>query len=317
MSKRNSTLRKLRHAIAVRVARAALIFTPRLSLEHTQSFGAALGSVAARLPGKRRARVMENLRLAFPEKSASWRQHTLVECFRSMGRLAMEGPWLGAWNEAAEMARYRVADPERLARTLKMAAENGRGLIIFGAHMGAIELGLPYLARKLGAPVATMAAKPKIPELAADLTKLRELSGVRQFYRGEGATAAIRHVIGGGVLIMVVDHNIKGEGMDIPFFGRDAHTLLAPARLALQVSATVNTIFVLRDGPGRYVLECGEPFVAEKLSKDSQDKLRQQAALALEYTKRIEDVVRRYPGQFMWMHRRWEKRSGTLPFPRS
>lgn len=308
--------RRLRHAVAARVALALMAIVPLFRLETLQGIGAALGWIGARVPGKRRRRVVDHLEIAFPPGAHpdAERRRILRECYQSSIQIFLEVLWATRWSPKRE-DRLRVADPELLERVVAKARESGKGLIVYTAHLGAPELVGKWFVDRFGIPTLTVASRPKIRALEEPMRKVREANGLRQVYRGDAGTAALRHLKQGGALFLMVDHNLKGPGVEVPFFGRPAHTLLAPARLALQTGAVTTTIFGLRDGRGRLLLICEEPFEVPPYRRDREERLRQEADLTRRYTARIEDTIRKYPGQYLWMHRRWEKRSDTLPLP--
>jgi KDO2-lipid IV(A) lauroyltransferase len=301
----------------VRAALAALWLAPRFSLEAVQQTGAALGALGWKLAGRRNRRLLEHLEIAFPEADQPERQRIAAESWSSMGRLFMEALWAPAWQQERDSQRIRIATPDEWEQTLRMTRERGRGLVVFAAHLGAMEILAHWFPQTIGMEVMAVAARPKLDALEGPSRRLRESGGLKLVYRGEAGTAALRHLRAGGVLLMLADHNLKGPGVQVPFFGRPAHTLLAPARLALQCGGVANTMFCLREGVGRFRLECGQPFFLESPPRDAEARFRAEARLTLDYTQRIEAAIRLAPEQYLWMHKRWEKRSDSLPLPPS
>lgn len=308
--------RKLRNAIAVRLIRFADRTVPRYSLETVQRLGAFLGKTACRFPSEKKRRARINLQIAFPDDSypPTFRKKVLKESFASTGKVFFESVWIPSWKDDEDW-RVEFLNEEYWTKAYNQAREEKRGIVLMSAHLGAWELFTGYLPRKLEVPCMGIASEPKLPELEEMLRNRREHSGGKIVYRGEAGVAAMRHLRGGGLLAMLVDHNLRGQGVGVPFFGKPAHTILAPARLALQSNAIVVTMFALRDGYGRLLIQCDEPIDLPKYAKDREERFRQEADLAAEYTTRIEAAIRRHPGQYLWMHRRWYERSDTLPLP--
>lgn len=290
---------------------------PRLPLERAQTLGAALGRAVAMLPGKRRRRVENHLRIAFPDGTMDSAQRAALarESYSALGSFLCESLWVSSWKDKADNGRVRFANEENWRRTLELARERGRGLIIYTAHLGTPELFGRWLSTNCGMPLMAVAAPSKIAGLQEHMSARRQSGNVQVVLRGEAGSATLRHLRAGGVLVMFVDHSLKGPGVEVPFFGRGAHTLLAPAKLALQSGAVGNTLFALREGAGRFSLECDDPMEIPSYSRDRGERFRQEAVVAAEYTGRIEAAIRRHPQQYLWMHKRWQKRSDTLPFP--
>lgn len=316
---RDTPARRWRNRVVVALARLFAWFVPKLPLTVMQRLACFVGRVGALAPGKRKKRVRDHLRIAFPspEYDADFRKRLMAPAYETTVQIFFESLWVSAWQPDRDDDRVRLNDAENWRRTLELARERGKGLVIFTAHLGTPEIMGRWFVSHCGLPVMAVAARPKIPELVEPMIKRRQSSGLKLVFRGDAGMATLRHLRGGGALIMFVDHNLKGPGVDIPFFGKPAHTLLAPARLALQSGAVATTMFGLRDGTGRFIAHCDEPMELPELSRNKEERFRQEAELALEYTRRIETAIRQYPDQYLWMHKRWQKRSGTLPFPSS
>lgn len=316
MSRRRiSPLRTLRDRALVRAALCFSWLVPKLPLGAVQGLGRVLGTLGGAIPHRRRRRVEEHLRLAFPEKPDAERRRLLRASYRGMAMYFLETLWIRAWRPERDGGRVSVVQPENLAETIRLVRAEGRGFVLFTAHLGSVELMGKWIGEQFGIPVMAVAAPPKIEGLEEPLRRQREQGGLRIVYRGEAGPAALRHLRSGGALITLVDHNLKGAGVAVPFFGHPAHTLLAPARLALQSGAVANTLFGLRAAGGRFLVECGEPMRLPPYPRDKQERFREEARLTREYTARIESVIRRYPDQYLWMHRRWQERPGTPSLP--
>ncbi len=317
--KKHGLMRRIRNWLIVRIALAFGFVVPRVRLEALQRIGVALGSLGAWLPGKRKERVRRHLEIAFPtpEYSEEYRRSLLRPAYITTVQVFLEALWATKWNQERDGWRVEVEDEEKWQRTLAMARERGKGLVVYTAHLGSPEAASPWFASHLGMPMLSVASRPKIKELEGPMIAQRTAGGSQLVWRGNAGLATLRHLRGGGAVIMLVDHNLKGPGVGIPFFGKEAHTLLAPARLALQSGAVANTVFALRGDRGRFVLRCGEPMIMPAMEKDKERRFVQEAELAREYTRRIEDAVRQHPDQYLWMHKRWQERSNTLPYPSS
>ncbi len=86
-------------------------------------------------------------------------------------------------------------------------------------------------------------------------------------------------------------------GSKLKFFGRPARTVTSAARLAVRYGFPVAVGSFVRVGPFKYRAVAGKPIVFEKGTD------RDVAAQIL--NDRIEEAIRKYPEQYLWMHRRW------------
>lgn len=312
-------MRRLRDAVLLLLARVLLRAIPRLRLETVQRVGDVLGTLASWIPGSRKRRVRQHLEVAFPpgEYPEEMRRRLLGESYRHLAKIFLEAIWAPGWS-AADDARMSVATPAEWAETLRLLhAQPNRGLVIYTAHLGTFEVLGKWMTRQLGRPLLAVASRPKHPDFEVMLRDLREKCGYKLVYRGDAGLATVRHLRRGGVLVVLVDHNNKGPGVEVPFLGRPAHTLLAPARLALQCGAVANTVFCLRREQGRLELVCDKPLVVGPLPAGEEAALAAQLDLIGIYTRRIEARIRQWPEQYLWMHKRWQRRDGSLPWPGS
>jgi KDO2-lipid IV(A) lauroyltransferase len=95
------------------------------------------------------------------------------------------------------------------------------------------------------------------------------------------------------------------QGIFVPFFGRLACTASGLARVALKTDAAVLPGFLLwRDEERRYVLEFGPPFRLIRTGDPEADVFANTEM----FTAAIETYIRRYPEQWLWVHRRWKTR---------
>jgi KDO2-lipid IV(A) lauroyltransferase len=93
------------------------------------------------------------------------------------------------------------------------------------------------------------------------------------------------------------------QGVFVPFFGVEACTASGLARVALRSGAAVLPGFLVWEAAEKkYVLRFGEEL---ELIRGSEDDVTANTAL---FTAAIEAYVRRYPGQWLWVHRRWKTR---------
>jgi KDO2-lipid IV(A) lauroyltransferase len=99
---------------------------------------------------------------------------------------------------------------------------------------------------------------------------------------------------------MLVDQKLN-DGIAVPFFGRDAMTAPALARLARRYDCIVVPVRVVRLGGAHFRLICDPPLKVPKTADAQADAL----ALMTEVNATIERWIRARPEQWFWLHRRW------------
>ena len=105
---------------------------------------------------------------------------------------------------------------------------------------------------------------------------------------------------------MVVDHNtLLKDAIFLPFLNDTAAVNVGPAMLAVRTKALVAPSFLIRQDGGRLMLCFEEILDTATLSGNIREKIK---ATALFYTQAVERIVRQFPEQWHWMHRRWKTR---------
>lgn len=302
-------LRRVRHRLTVHVSRLLLWLVPKLSLEFSQRSGRLLGRIALMLPvaGERRRRTEDHIALAWPEKDTAFHRSLLRGSYETMGMVLLETLWGPNWNAKADLRRVTVENGELYHRVLAETRAEGRGLLVIGAHLGCWELLAGWFAASLDRPLLVVGAEPSLPEVGEMLKRQRERQGTTVAWRGEAGVPVFRQLKRGDAVVIIGDHNIKGEGIEVPFFGQPAHTLVSPARLALKANARVLCVFPFRHGDGRMRVSIMDPEEGFDRAAGTMDE--RIAELTRRYTAVIESAIRQDPGQWLWMHRRWRKRT--------
>jgi KDO2-lipid IV(A) lauroyltransferase len=133
----------------------------------------------------------------------------------------------------------------------------------------------------------------------------RALSGNALLSKRDFARAILHTLRDNGPVGILVDQNSAGENSAfVPFFDKPACTNLTFAKLAARSGAAVIPGFALwNEDERRYVLRF-YPEVAM-----TGDAVADTAAIQLA----VENAIREYPGQWLWIHRRWKTRPEGEP----
>jgi KDO2-lipid IV(A) lauroyltransferase len=136
--------------------------------------------------------------------------------------------------------------------------------------------------------------------------RARTSRGNRTIDKTSAAREMLQILRDGGTLGILVDLNtLDREAIFVDFFGRPASTTFIVAKLALRTGAEVLPVFAPWDAQRkRFILIVDEPLKMEKTGDEAEDVRR----LTQQYTRVVEDYVRRYPDQWLWIHRRWKTR---------
>jgi KDO2-lipid IV(A) lauroyltransferase len=266
------------------------------------SAGIALARVMARLGfwfPKLRQTGERNLELAFPNLSDEERRRLLLGAFENLGRLLAI---FSRFTKGKADSLKNLIDCEGLDR-MQAAKEKQRGVILFTGHLGAWEL-TSFGLSLFGHPLSFLVRPIDNPKIEALIDRARTSQGNRTIDKTSAAREMLQILRDRGTLGILVDLNtLDREAIFVDFFGRPASTTFIVAKLALRTGAEVLPVFAPWDKQ-RIRLIIGEPLRVERTGDEDEDVRR----LTQEYTRVVEEHVRRYPDQWLWIHRRWKTR---------
>ena len=291
-------------------ARAALGALRVLPLRAAIWLGVAAGKLAYMSLGKLRRVGMRNLELAFPEKSVHERETILRAAFQNLGRVMAMVSRFGSLTSANITDLIEYEPTPEFAAAYHQTVSEGSGRIILGGHMGNWELQafsypvffepLSFLARRMD--------NPKLDEMIVDI---RTRLGNRQIDKINSASPILRTLRGGGAVGVLADVNSHPkEGVFVPFFDIPACTASGVAMLAIRANAVIVPMFAIWDETkGKYFIYHDE-IIEPANSGDRKRDIEETTAL---YVAATERVIRAYPGQWLWIHRRWKTRPPGEP----
>ena len=261
------------------------------------------------LGGLRRV-AMTNLKIAFPELDASEHERLAKGAFTNLGRVL------------AEMSRFPRVMRESLRRTIEFQIDpdvyaeyerlkgEGRGVIIVSPHLGNWEL-LVYGWSALEAPISYLARpldNPKIEELTV---RLRTKFGNRPINKTNSVTAAMKILREGGILGILADVNAHPkEGVFVPFFGTPACTSSGVALLAMRTNAAIIPMCGAWDAEKQHYVGVHGRII---YPSNTGSRERDVAETTAHFTAEVEKLIRRFPDQWLWIHKRWKSRPPGEP----
>jgi KDO2-lipid IV(A) lauroyltransferase len=291
-------LREWVEDFALRLLVGAVGLLPR-SL--ARAVGAGIGAVAWRLLGRLRAVGLRNLKLAFPEKTDAERRSILRGMYRSLG-----------W-QIGEFCKMRGYTAEQAARFIRYeglehylaAKAKGRGVFVLTGHLGAWELS-SFFHSLMGYPMSLVIRRLDNPRVDAFVNDIRCLHGNRVIHKDDFARGLLTAMHRGETVGILMDTNMTPpQGVFVPYFGVEACTASGLARVAMKSGAAVLPGFLLwEEREQRYVLRFGEELELIRTADADADIVGNTAL----FTATIEAYVRRYPEQWLWVHRRWKTR---------
>ena len=294
--------KKSRLAIGAEYALAATLVTGlrHLALPFANAIAVSAIRVLDLAVPKLRHVARTNLTFAYPRLSFSEREELIDGAFRNVARLLVaiaRFPNLNASN-LHEWIEY-----EGLEHYLE-AKRIGRGVLVATAHLGNWELSA-FAHALLTEPMNVIVRPLDNPLIDALVENRRTLSGNRLIYKRDGARAVLRALRNNEAVGILIDQNTAAsEGVFVDFFGAKACANSGFVKLAHHSQAPVIPGFaVWNEARKKYILHFYPPI--EMAGDEAIDTQRVQTAM--------ENVIREYPDQWMWIHRRWKTRPPGEP----
>jgi len=218
--------------------------------------------------------------------------------FLSFGMLAAES-----------LAASRLITPETLdahveleipEASRRLFEDPDAGIILASSHLGNWELSghiisftkkLVAVARRMNNPYAQAFMLKRNPRRNIEIVSKR--SNERM--------ALLRPLRNGQLLGLISDQHATSHGIMADFFGRPAKTVSSPARLHLLTKCPIICGNCIRTGPMQFKMIATEPLVYSATGDRDADILR----ITTDLNRQIEMLIRQYPEQYLWAHRRW------------
>ena len=272
-----------------------------------RSFAAMVARVLYTLLPRLRRTAEFNLRLAFPEWDEARRRGVIRGMVRNLG-------WMAA--AFARLPRYTRENIEDVVildghENFLEGQRRGKGVLYLTGHIGAWELS-SFAHALYGFPLHYMARPLDNARVDALVNRYRCLSGNQPIFKNESARSLLKILKEVGTVGILADQNtMPEEGVFVDFFGKSACTTTGIARVALHTDAAVVPGYAIWDqGIGKYRLRF-EPAVELARTGETEGDVLVNTQ---KFAKVIEEIIRKYPEQWVWVHARWKTRpKGEAP----
>jgi KDO2-lipid IV(A) lauroyltransferase len=266
-----------------------------------RAVGAAIGWLAYAATPRLRQVGLRNLALAFPDTPAVERKQILRAMYRQLGWQLAEFCHMPGYTleRANQFIRY-----EGLENYLA-AQRRGNGVLVLTGHLGAWEMSSFYHSLA-GHPMGMVIRRLDNPWIDRLVNDIRTQHGNRVLPKDDFARGLIAAMRAGETVGVLMDTNMTPpQGVFVDFFGHEACTASGVARVALRTGAAVLPGFLVWEAAEKkYVLH----FLPELKLVDTGDSEADAVANTQLFTTALENVIRQYPEQWLWVHRRWKTR---------
>ncbi len=253
--------------------------------------GAGIGYLVGMIPFRESLIARLHLQLFFPSESS---RVLTARVFANVARNILESLNL----KPLTRAPFTRVSCENWEHVFALTRDD-RPLIALTGHTGNWDLLAAYCIAR-GVQISTVGKEARNPHLQATLKYLRDSYGIDTIWRAD--KSAVKRIVTcfkeKRVMAALIDQDTRVESLYVPFFGIPSKTPSALIELGKRYNARFVSAFIVRTGGTRFKI-----FI-----KEISDDLSAEGVLT-EYNARLEGILRVYPSQWVWFHKRWRSRS--------
>ena len=245
----------------------------------------------------------EQLKAAFPEKSAAEIEKILAGVWDNLGRIGAEFAHLDhIWDYDLDHPDKpsRIEFDARTKQLFDALRDDGKPAIIFASHTGNWEIpALGAVAHGLDCAILFRRPNSEAADRAIEQTRAVKMGTL--VAAGRDAPFKLGQALQNGQHVAMLVDQWFTNGVDVTFFGRKTKANPTLARLLRQVECPIHGVRIIRLPNHRFRAELTEEV---KPARDAAGNIDIQGTMQA-VTSVIEGWVREYPDQWLWLHRRW------------
>jgi len=286
-------------------ASVIFLFVRSVPLKIVRGISAILGDLFFFISRRRRTLAIENLTHAFGKEKNNEEIIALArQCCRSIVLTFLESIKFRYVFSAAE--RYSKLGPRaeavfEFADKMKKLHDEMGACIFVTPHIGNWEV-LPFITSLSGIPLTAIVRSLDNEYLEKLMFANRTAKGQSIIPKQNSYFTLHRRLRKGSSLGIMPDQSTS-KGLLIDFFGRKATTTPVPAILSITHKRPIVVVACCRkEGDYNYEGIVSEPILPGQFT-DKKEEIRR---ITEEVTRKMEAIIRRYPGQYLWVHNRWK-----------
>ena len=260
--------------------------------------GRQIGRMAFFFNRKRRLIAYANLKAAFAkEKSPKELKAITRRVYQNLVQTFVEIINLTKINRRYVDSYVEVVNMDRI----RNAAKSGRGTILLTGHFGDWELS-SLVSSVEGFPIMVLAREQKMKRMNELLNRLRESNGCKVIRKGMSTKNILRALYEKNIVGILSDQDAGKNGVFVDLFGRPVSCHSGPFEIAQRTNSLVLPNFIVRTKGACHKLFL-EDYIDLKDLSSSKEDIRQGLQV---FTKLLESYIRKYPDQWLWLHKRWK-----------
>lgn len=291
-------IRNFRYGIEYILARRSLAWLENHSPEQCSHRAEQLARLWYKLDSRRRRLCISNILLAgvaqdeqeaetIALRSIEHFALVIVESFKSRDLITSDN-----WQDKIDL---QIPDT-----TMDLLRKKDAGVLLLSGHIGNWEVAARILS--FLKPVTGITRDMKNPRVDELMKKYKPSDNFRLTPKHDADPSRLLSVIRNGeILALLIDQYAMSYGLRLPFFGHATSIHKSPALLHLVTKTPVVFGACVRTAPMQFRFEASEPLSFNPTGNKDEDI----KSVLTDLIARMEDVIRRYPEQYLWAHRRW------------
>lgn len=291
--------KSFRNTLLYVLAKSAFVFALVLPRPIGLMFFGLIGRVIFLFPNREKNNTLSHLRLIFGNEWTEDKiRKTASGVYRSLGRNMFDAVKLSRLSEKKFNAIVKYDDLSEFRK----AHGEGRGVFVITAHVGCYEMLLQFFARH-GFKSFAIGRKSLDPRIDSIIRELRSGKDIDYLDRDDSARRVVRFLKEGRAFGVLIDQDILVDGVFCTFLGRTAFTASGPFHLAKRLNSPVFVVTTARQPDNTHHVYFSKQLeFADTGNEEADLKAAIQKANDL-----ICDTIRKFPEQWVWMHRRWRQ----------
>jgi len=290
---------RLSDSLVYGVIRFLIAVANLFSDQTADKIGRMLGRMACRLIPSRRKIAFDNIRRTIGEDWSEEKIDNIVlKVFENIGCTFVEFARL---KKTGHEGLRKIIVPEKI-EYLEQAIKEGKGAILVTAHFGNWEM-LPTWITGMGYQFEIIAGVQHNKLVDQLVTERREAMGVKVIKVKKSTLRDVFKALRRNVFVGILpDQHDPSREQILDFLGRKASVARGPALFAVKANCPIIPYLMRRERYDRHIIMAGEPIYPPHSGNDDNDV----RDMTLKYLKFMEEIIKKYPEQWMWTHRRWK-----------
>lgn len=298
LDKVKNKLKLPRYYIEVVIVKVGMFLFCFLGVNKSSNLGSFLGRRIGKLISVQKL-ARNNIRLAMPYLDEKQIEDILDGMWDNLGRIVGEFVHISKMSGKNLMRHIRINNDSQ--KNIEFLKKNKKGGIIFSGHIGNWEIGSKILLEN-GLNVKIL-YRPLNNSFVDNITA--SIRGIEHISKGpKGNKQIIQELKNGNYVVILIDQRV-GDGILVPFFGKEALTTASVARLALKYNVPLIPARSIRvNKKFAFEVRIEKPLEFKKTDNITNGKV---FTLTAKMNKKLEEWIKEYPSQWFWVHNRWKK----------